>query len=44
MVVEIERKGHKLKILTDPPLSKNDDPESLVSTDWSEYWSGGEDL
>lgn len=53
-VVEIERKGHILKIVTEPPLSKwdrlephqiiNGDPESVVSTDWSEHWSRGEDL
>ncbi|MFW5712297.1 MAG: type II toxin-antitoxin system Phd/YefM family antitoxin [Spirochaetia bacterium] len=53
-VVEIERKGHILKIVNESPLSKwdrlephqilNDDPESIVSIDWSEYWSGGEDV
>ena len=53
-VVEIERKGHILKIVAETPLSKwdrlephqiiNGDPESIVSMDWSEYWSGGEDV
>jgi hypothetical protein len=53
-VVEIERKGHILKIVAETPPSKwdrlephpviNGDPESIVATDWSEYWSGGEDL
>ncbi len=47
--VEIERKGHKLKILPEKPVSKfslledhdviNGDPESLVSIDWSGTWN-----
>lgn len=52
--VEIERKGHVLKIVPEEPVSKWDrlephrviagDPESIVSIDWSSEWSGGEDL
>ena len=47
--VEIERKGHKLKIMPENPVSKlelleehdviNGDPESLVSIDWSDTWN-----
>ena len=47
--VEIERKGHKLKIMPENPVSKlelleehdviNGDPESLVSIDWSNTWN-----
>ncbi len=47
--VEIERKGHKLKIVPEKPVSKlsllekhdviNGDPEKLVSIDWSDTWN-----
>ena len=49
-VIEIERKGHILKIVPETPLSKwerlephqiiRGDPESIVSMDWTEHWSG----
>jgi hypothetical protein len=53
-VVEIERKGHILKIVAETPPSKwdrlephdiiNGNPDSIVHMDWSEYWSKGEDV
>ena len=53
-VVEVERKGHILRIVPEKPVSKWDrlephdiirgDPDALVSIDWSGYWSGGEDV
>lgn len=53
-VVEIERKGHILKIVAETPPSKwdrlephhiiNGNPDSIVHMDWSEYWNRGEDV
>ena len=47
--VEVERKGHRLKIVPDKPKSKlniiekheiiKGDPESLVHIDWTKEWS-----
>jgi hypothetical protein len=47
--VEIERKGKKLKIIPEEPVSKwdrlekhnviNGDPEELVHIDWSDEWN-----
>ena len=52
--VEIERKGVILKIIPEQRVSKwdrlephniiNGDPESIVSMDWSEEWSRGDNL
>ena len=52
--VEIERKGHTLKIVPEKSVSKwnrlephdiiNGDPESIVSVDWSDQWNQGADL
>lgn len=47
--LEIERKGRKLRIVPDEPVSKLSrlkprpgfiigDPDDLVHMDWSEYW------
>jgi antitoxin (DNA-binding transcriptional repressor) of toxin-antitoxin stability system len=48
--VEIERKGKKLKIVPEEPVSKwdrlephdivNGDPRELVHLDWSDEWKG----
>jgi hypothetical protein len=48
--LEIERKGRKLRIVRDEPISKLDrlvphpdylvgDPEDIVEIDWSIYWN-----
>jgi hypothetical protein len=52
-VVEIERKGHVLTISPQKTVSTwdrlethdivNGDPEELVSIDWSQWWSAGEE-
>ena len=52
--VEIERKGHVLKIVPDKPINKLDrlekhdliigDPEDIVHIDWSHYWEGDKEL
>jgi len=52
--VEIERKGHILKIVPETPVSKWDklekhevmsgDPESIISIDWSGEWTAGDEL
>lgn len=54
ITVEIERKGHILKIITETPASKwdqlephniiSDNPESIVSIDWSDEWHRGDGL
>ncbi|MCF7950383.1 MAG: type II toxin-antitoxin system Phd/YefM family antitoxin [Spirochaetaceae bacterium] len=53
-VIEIERKGQILKIVAENPPSKwdrlephkiiNGNSDSIVHMDWSENWSGGEDV
>ena len=53
-VVEIERKGHVLRISREETVSRwdrleshdivNGDPEEIVPIDWSHKWHGGEDL
>ena len=52
--VEIERKGHILKIISEKPVNKLDrlekhdlivgDPGDIVHIDWSEYWEGDKEL
>jgi hypothetical protein len=52
--VEIERKGHILKIVSEKKKSiweklethqiVKGDSEELVSIDWSKYWNGGSGL
>jgi hypothetical protein len=52
--IEIERKGVKLKIVPENPVSKwdrlephnivNGDPEDLVSINWAGEWSGEQNL
>jgi len=52
--VEIERKGHILRIVPERPTKRwdrlephqviNGDPESIVSMDWSDQWNEGKDL
>ena len=52
--VEIERKGHILRIVPEKPTGKwdrlephrvvNGDPESIVSMDWSDQWNEGKGL
>lgn len=52
--IELERNGRIVRISTDPPTSKLSrlkrrdtiigDPEEIVNTDWSDLWSGNDDL
>jgi hypothetical protein len=53
--VEIERKGHHLRIVSDRPTSRldrlvqrqlvvHDDDDSLIHVDWSTEWTAGTDL
>lgn len=53
--LEIERKGHILRVVPDEPRSRLDrirrhpdaivgDPEDLVSIDWSSEWDAGRSL
>ncbi len=52
--VEVERKGHKLKIVPEKSRSKfsllekheiiNGDPESFVHIDWTGIWNGEKEL
>jgi len=52
--VEIERKGHILKIVPEHPVNKIDSlenhnviegkPESIIHMNWQKYWKGDKNL